>query len=457
MSMSSTSPSSSPTPSSSGLTSSAASPAPSFNTPDSWLQRSTDGELKAGPHSLLALAGEYGTPLYVYSREAIEGTWQRFAQALAGRNAQICYAVKANSNLAILGLFAALGAGFDVVSGGELARVVAAGGNPARVVFSGVGKSEDEIRQALVAGIGCFNVESLPELARINQIAGELGLKALVSLRINPDVDAATHPYISTGLKENKFGIAHSLALDAYRQAAALPHLQVRGIDCHIGSQITETAPFLAALDKVLGLVDQLEAEGIVMHHLDLGGGLGIQYDDETPPLPEALMQALFARLEAWRPGRVPLVMFEFGRALIGNGGLLLTCLEYLKDNEGHQFAVVDAAMNDLMRPALYEAWHRIEVVNPADAPTVQADVVGPVCESGDWLGRQRRLALHEDAVLAILSAGAYGSTMASNYNSRPRPAEVLLDGRHVHLVRERETVADLMRHEKRLDLGRKG
>lgn len=433
------------------------SPTPSFNAPDGWLQRSTDGELKAGTHSLLALAGEYGTPLYVYSREAIEQTWQRFAQALAGRHAQICYAVKANSNLAILGLFAAMGAGFDVVSGGELARVVAAGGNPRKVVFSGVGKSEDEIRQALSAGIGCFNVESLPELARIDRIAGELGVKAPVSLRINPDVDAATHPYISTGLKENKFGIAHSLALDAYRQAAALPHLQVRGIDCHIGSQITETAPFLAALEKVLGLVDQLEAEGIVMHHLDLGGGLGIQYDDETPPLPEALMDALFARLEAWRPGRVPLVMFEFGRALIGNGGLLLTCLEYLKDNEGHQFAVVDAAMNDLMRPALYEAWHRIEVVNPGHAPTVQADVVGPVCESGDWLGKKRNLALPGDAVLAILSAGAYGSTMASNYNSRPRPAEVLLDGRHVHLVRERETVADLMRHEKRLDPGHRG
>ena len=431
----------------------AASTTNAFNTPDGWLQRTADGELQAGPHSLLALAGEYGTPLYVYSREAIEATWQRFTQALAGRDARICYAVKANSNLAILELFARLGAGFDVVSGGELARVVAAGGDPAKVVFSGVGKSADEIRQALTAGIGCFNVESLPELERLNQIAGELHLKAPASLRINPDVDAATHPYISTGLKENKFGIPHSQALAAYRQAAALPHLAIRGIDCHIGSQITETAPFLAALDKVLALVDQLEAAGIAMHHLDLGGGLGIRYDDETPPLPETLMQALFDRLDRWRPGRVPQVMFEFGRALIGNAGLLLTCLEYLKDNEGHHFAVVDAAMNDLMRPSLYQAWHSIEVVNPGDAPVVTADVVGPVCESGDWLGKRRTLALPDDAVLAILSAGAYGATMASNYNTRPRPAEVLLDGRHVRVIRERETVADLMRHERRLKI----
>ncbi len=371
-----------------------------FNTPDGWLSRNAQGELLAGDVSLLALAGEYGTPLYVYSRQAIEATWQRFAQALTGRDARICFAVKANSNLAILGLFARLGAGFDVVSGGELARVIAAGGDPRKVVFSGVGKSGDEIRQALAADIACFNVESLPELERINQIAGEMGKRAPVSLRINPDVDAATHPYISTGLKENKFGIPHSQALAAYRQAAALPHLQIHGIDCHIGSQITEGSPFLAALDRVLAL-----------------------------------------------PG----VTFEFGRALVGNAGLLLTCLEYLKDNEGQHFAVVDAAMNDLMRPALYQAYHRVEVVNPGNVPEVTVDVVGPVCESGDWLARQRPLALPPDAVLAILSAGAYGSTMASNYNSRPRPAEVLIDGKHVHLIRERETVADLLRHEKRL------
>lgn len=422
-----------------------------FNTPDGWLSRNAQGELLAGDVSLLALAGEYGTPLYVYSRQAIEATWQRFAQALAGRDARICFAVKANSNLAILGLFAQLGAGFDVVSGGELARVIAAGGDPHKVVFSGVGKSGDEIRQALAADIACFNVESLPELERINQIAGEIGKRAPVSLRINPDVDAATHPYISTGLKENKFGIPHSQALAAYRQAAALPHLQIHGIDCHIGSQITEGSPFLAALDRVLALVDQLEAEGIAIGHLDLGGGLGIRYDNETPPTPEALMQALFDRLTQWRPNGLPSVTFEFGRALVGNAGLLLTCLEYLKDNEGQHFAVVDAAMNDLMRPALYQAYHRVEVVNPGNVPEVTVDVVGPVCESGDWLARQRPLALPQEAVLAILSAGAYGSTMASNYNSRPRPAEVLIDGKHVHLIRERETVADLLRHEKRL------
>lgn len=422
-----------------------------IDAPDGWLHRAADGTLHAGPHSLLELAATHGTPLHVYSREALEANWQRFASALEGHNALVCYAVKANSNLGIIDLFARLGAGFDVVSGGELARVIAAGGDPAKVVFSGVGKSVAEIRQALEAGIGCFNVESEPELIRINEVAGQMGWRAPVSIRVNPDVDAATHPYISTGLKENKFGIAHDCALAVYRQAAAMPHVQVQGIDCHIGSQITEVAPFLAALDRVLALVDQIEAAGIALHHLDLGGGLGIRYEDETPPSPETLMQALFARLEQWRPGRVPRLMFEFGRALVGNAGILLTRLEYLKENEGRHFAIVDAAMNDLMRPALYEAYHGVQVVNPGKAPATRVDVVGPVCESGDWLARARELALPPDAVLAILSTGAYGATMGSNYNTRTRPAEIMLDGNRVHVVRERETVADLLRHERRL------
>ncbi|MDO4636558.1 MAG: diaminopimelate decarboxylase [Lautropia sp.] len=423
-----------------------------FNTPDTWLRRTADGTLTADGQNLLVLAGEYGTPLYVYSRQMIESTWLRFMNALAGRNAQICYAVKANPNLAILELYVRLGAKFDVVSGGELARVIAAGGAPERVVFSGVGKSSDEIRQALTLGIGCFNIESLPELLRVNQIAGELDKCAPVALRINPDVDAATHPYISTGLKENKFGIPHSQAVSAYRQASALPYLDIQGIDCHIGSQITDVAPFLAALDKILLLIDQLQTEGISIRHLDLGGGLGIRYDEETPPTPDMLMTALFTRLQQWRPaGDLPGVTFEFGRALIGNAGLLLTCLEYLKDNEGHHFAIVDAAMNDLIRPALYQAYHRIEVVNPAQTAPVLVDVVGPVCESGDWLGKSRRLALPADAVLAILSAGAYCSSMASNYNSRPRPTEILVDHGHVHIIRTRETAADMLRQERHL------
>ncbi len=420
--------------------------------PARWLRRDDNGRLRAGRHDLDALASRFGTPLYVYDRATIEQTWQQFADALRGRKASICYAMKANSNLAILDLFARLGAGFDVVSGGELARVIAAGGDPAKVLFSGVGKSVAEIRQALDAGIGCFNVESLPELDRLNRIAGECGKQAPVSLRINPDVDAATHPYISTGLKENKFGIAYDMAFEAYRHAARLPHIRIRGIDCHIGSQITEISPFLAALDRVLALVDRLEADGITLHHLDLGGGLGIRYQGETPPSPDALMQALFERLERWRPAdALPELMFEFGRALIGNAGILLTRLEYLKEQEGKHFAIVDAAMNDLMRPALYHAWHGVEVVDPGQARPIEVDVVGPVCESGDWLAKARTLSLPPNALLAILSAGAYGSTMASNYNSRGRPAEVLLDGEHVHLIRERESIEDQFRLEHRL------
>lgn len=423
----------------------------SVGLPNGWLHRQTDGRLLAGQHDLAVLAERFGTPLYVYDRQSIEATWQQFADALHGRNATICYALKANSNLAIIELFGRLGAGFDVVSGGELSRVIAAGCDPKKVVFSGVGKSVAEIHQALEAGIGCFNVESVPELIRLNQIAGERGVRAPVSLRINPDVDAVTHPYISTGLKENKFGISHSEALPAYQQAASLPHIEVFGIDCHIGSQITEVSPFLAGLDRVLALVDQLEAAGIPIHHLDLGGGLGIRYDDETPPTPAALMDALFERIHAWKPLNPPQVFFEFGRALVGNAGILLTRLEYLKVHDGMNFAIVDAAMNDLMRPALYQAYHGVEVVNPGSATDVVADVVGPVCESGDWLAKRRRLALPPDALLVILSAGAYGASMGSNYNTRTRPAEVLLDGDQVHLIRERESVADLFRLEKRL------
>ena len=399
-----------------------------FNTPDGWLSRNAQGELLAGDVSLLALAGEYGTPLYVYSRQAIEATWQRFAQALAGRDARICFAVKANSNLAILGLFAQLGAGFDVVSGGELARVIAAGGDPRKVVFSGVGKSGDEIRQALAADIACFNVESLPELERINQIAGEMGKRAPVSLRINPDVDAATHPYISTGLKENKFGIPHSQALAAYHQAAALPHLQIHGIDCHIGSQITEGSPFLAALDRVLALVDQLEAEGIAIGHLDLGGGLGIRYDNETPPTPEALMQALFDRLTQWRPDGLPSVTFEFGRALVGNAGLLLTCLEYLKDNEGQHFAVVDAAMNDLMRPALYQAYHRVGGDGRCGGAGVRewrlagpAAPAGPAAGGGAGHSVGRRLWFHHGFQLQLPPTASRGADRRQACAPHPR------------------------------------
>lgn len=426
-------------------------PTPDSALPTGWLQRDSSGRLKAGPHDLEALARRFGTPLYIYSRQAIEQTWQSFAEALQGRNASICYAMKANSNLAILELFGRLGAGFDVVSGGELARVLAAGCAASQVVFSGVGKSIEEIRLALAAGIGCFNAESVPELLRLDRIAGEMGRKAPVSLRINPDVDAATHPYISTGLKENKFGIAYPQAVEAYRLAARLPNIVIQGIDCHIGSQITETAPFLAGLERVLALVDRLEAEGIPIHHLDLGGGLGIRYLDENPPSPQALMQALFQHIGQWRPQNPPRVLFEFGRALVGNAGILLTRLEYLKENDDRLFAIVDAAMNDLMRPTLYQAYHRIEVVDPGQAVPVVADVVGPVCETGDWLGKARQLPLSPDALLAILSTGAYGATMGSNYNSRPRPAEVLLDDDQAYLIRERENLADLFRLERRL------
>jgi len=405
------------------------------------------GRLHAEQVPLADIAERFGTPTWVYSRGAIEAAWDEFAQATAGRRALVCYAIKANSNLAVLELLARRGAGFDIVSAGELARVLAAGGDPARIVFSGVGKRHAEMRAALAAGVRCFNVESESELVHLDAVAGSMGLRAPVSLRVNPDVDAGTHPYISTGLRENKFGISHERALAAYRQAAALPNLRIEGIDCHIGSQITEIAPFLAALDRLLELVDALAADGIAIHHLDLGGGLGITYRDEAPPARGAMLAALFERINAWAASRgreAPETLFEFGRAMVGNAGVLLTRVEVLKANGDKRFAVVDAAMNDLMRPAMYEAWHDIVTVEPGTATALEYDVVGPVCESGDWLGRGRELAIGEGDLLAILSAGAYGMAMSSNYNTRPRGAEVMVDGPQMHVVRERERIADL-------------
>jgi diaminopimelate decarboxylase len=411
------------------------------------------GVLHGESVSLEAIAERFGTPTYVYSRAAIEQAWTSFAQATRGRRALVCYALKANSNLAVIDVLARAGAGFDIVSGGELARVVAAGGDPARVVFSGVGKSEAEIRTALQLGVKCFNVESASELRRLSAIATALGRRAPVSLRVNPNVDAGTHPYISTGLRENKFGVAHDEALELYREAARLPGLAVAGIDCHIGSQITEIEPFLAALDKVLELAGLLDRHGITLQHLDLGGGLGIRYRDETPPSPKAMMDAVFNRIARDPIARDCEVLFEFGRAMVGNAGLLLTRVEYLKHNGARRFAIVDAAMNDLLRPALYEAWHDVRSVRRRpDAVPQRWEIVGPVCESGDWLARDRELALAEGDLLAILSAGAYGMAMSSNYNTRPRAAEVMIDGRQTLLVRERESVESLYALERRLD-----
>ena len=411
-----------------------------------------DRQLLAEDVPLAEIAERFGTPTWVYSKAAIERAWDEFASAAAGRRVLVCYAMKANSNLAILDLLERRGAGFDIVSGGELKRVLAAGGDASRVVFSGVGKQRGEMRDALEAGVRCFNVESESELHRLDEVAGSLGRRAPVSLRVNPDVDPGTHPYISTGLRESKFGIPHDQALRIYRIAASLPNIEVTGIDCHIGSQITTLAPFLAALDKILELVDALEGAGIRLRHIDLGGGLGIRYDDETPPSRGALLQAVFERLDRHPRGRELEVLFEFGRSIVGNAGLLLTRVEYLKHNGDRRFAIVDAAMNDLMRPALYEAWHQVRPVDATPrAESAVWDLVGPVCESGDWLARGRELALAEGDLLALMSAGAYGMAMSSNYNSRPRGAEVLVDGDRVHLVRERERVDDLYALERRL------
>ncbi|MCI0344224.1 MAG: diaminopimelate decarboxylase [Chloroflexi bacterium] len=405
------------------------------------------GRLQAESVPLEDLARRFGTPCYVYSRAALEHAFRAFTAPLAGRDHLVCYALKANSNLGVLDVLARLGAGFDIVSGGELARVAAAGGDPGKVVFSGVGKSEAEIRAALAAGILCFNVESAAELARIERIAGQVSARAPISLRVNPDVDPKTHPHISTGLKENKFGIAYDEAMALYRQAASSRTLQVVGIGFHIGSQLTEVAPFVAALDRVLPLVDALAKRGITMHHLDLGGGLGIRYRDEQPPPPADYLGAMLARLS----GRTEKILLEPGRALVGNAGVLLTRVEYLKHGPDRNFAVVDAAMNDLLRPALYDAWHDIVPVAPRDAAPREYDVVGPVCESADFLGRGRSLALAEGDLLAVLSAGAYAMAMSSNYNTRPRAPEVMVDGSMAHLVRERERLPSLFASERRL------
>lgn len=402
-----------------------------------------DGVLHAERVSAVSLAEQFGTPLYVYSRAALTATWHAYADACAGRRATVHVAVKANSNLAVLNVFARLGAGFDIVSGGELARVLAAGGKAENTVFSGVGKSTSEMRDALAAGVKCFNVESIPELDRLNAVAGEMGRTAPVSLRVNPDVDAKTHPYISTGLKSNKFGVAFDEARATYRAAAAMPHLDVVGIDCHIGSQITEIAPYLDAVDKLLELVEQIEADGLTIKHIDVGGGLGITYADETPPDIGEFVRTVLDRIDARGHGHRE-VYFEPGRSLVGNAGVLLTRVEFLKPGAEKNFAIVDAAMNDLARPAMYGAYHAIEAVVQRDAAAHRYDVVGPVCESGDWLGRDRDLAVDVGDLLAIRSAGAYSFAMSSNYNTRPRAAEVMVDGDAVHEVRARETVPEL-------------
>jgi len=391
------------------------------------------------------IAQRFGTPCYVYSYHALEETYRQFAEALAGHEHLVCYAVKANSNLAVLHLLAQLGAGFDIVSGGELERVLAAGGDAGKIVFSGVGKTAEEMRQAIESGILCFNVESEAELERLDEVAGKMGAVAPVSLRVNPDVDAKTHPYISTGLKQNKFGVAYAEAFDLYCKAAAMPNLHIVGMDCHIGSQLTEISPFLDAAEKVLALVDRLATEGIRLEHLDLGGGLGIRYDDETPP---AIAEYAGALLQALQ-GRSEKLIVEPGRALVGNAGVLLTRVEYLKHGEEKNFAIVDAAMNDLMRPALYDAYHQIQPVQQRTATSQQYEVVGPVCETGDFLGHARELDIAPNDLLAVMSAGAYGMSMSSNYNSRPRAAEVMVHGTTAKLVRERETVQQLFSGER--------
>ncbi|MFQ1609044.1 diaminopimelate decarboxylase [Aeromonas veronii] len=404
-----------------------------------------DGQLQAEQTSLQQLAEQYGTPLYVYSRATLERHWHAFDKAAGDIPHLICYAVKANSNLALLNLLARLGSGFDIVSGGELSRVLAAGGDPGKVVFSGVAKSEAEMRLALDKEILCFNLESEAELERLNRVAGSMGKKARVSVRVNPDIDAGTHPYISTGLKQNKFGIPIELAPAIYRKAAAMANIEIVGVDCHIGSQLTELNPFMEAADKLLRLIDGLAAEGIHIHHLDVGGGLGVNYGSEQPPHPTEYAAALKQKLA----GRDLTLLFEPGRAIVANAGVLLTRVEYLKPGETRNFALIDAGMNDMLRPSLYGAWMNIiEVDSRAGHAPALYDVVGPVCETGDFLGKERTLAIAEGSLLAVRSAGAYGFTMSSNYNTRPRAAEVLVDGAEAHLIREREQLADLWRGE---------
>jgi len=396
--------------------------------------------------ALSEIAEKHGTPCYVYSRAHIEAQWRAFDQAFGARDHLVCYAVKANSNLGLLNVLARLGSGFDIVSVGELERVLAAGGDPGKVVFSGVGKGMHEMERALEVGIACFNVESEAELVMLNEVAARLGRHAPVSLRINPDVDAGTHPYISTGLKESKFGIPMREARAAYHVVQKLSHLRILGVDCHIGSQLTELAPFADALERVLELVDQLAADGIVLQHLDLGGGLGIRYRNEEPPAPGEYVAAFLQRLDA--PGdryRHLKLLIEPGRAIVGNAGVLLTRVHYLKHVEAKNFAIVDAAMNDLMRPALYDAWQDIAPVLKRAGTAQNYAVVGPVCESGDFLGRDRTLKVQAGDLLAVCSAGAYGSSMSSNYNTRPRAPEVMVEGEHFHVVRRRETIEELL------------
>lgn len=406
-----------------------------------------NGELHAENVALTAIAADFGTPCYVYSKNELVGCFNRFEAGFAGTNHLTCFAVKANPSLAILGLLAKAGAGFDIVSGGELARVLAAGGRPEKIVFSGVGKTEAEMRAALEAGILCFNVESSAELERLNAAAISMGKIAPVSLRVNPDVDAKTHPYISTGLKDNKFGVAFEDAFALYQRAASLPNIAVHGVDCHIGSQLTTLSPFLDAFDRVLALVDQLTVAGIPIQHIDIGGGLGIRYSDEIPPEFADYSDAIRKKLG----NRNIKLILEPGRALVGNAGILLTRVEYLKHTPSRNFAIVDAAMNDLMRPALYDAYHEIVAVKPSNAEAGIYEVVGPVCESGDFLGRNRKLAIVQGDLLAIMSAGAYGMSMSSNYNTRPRAAEIMVDGDQCHLIRQRETIEQLFALEKTL------
>ena len=398
--------------------------------------------------ALADLARTHGTPLYVYSQNTMLDALAAYQRGFAGRKVQICFAMKANSSLAILQLFARAGCGFDIVSGGELARVLAAGGEPGKVIFSGVGKTRAEMRQALDVGIGCFNVESEAELEVLNEVALSMGLRAPVSIRVNPNVDPKTHPYISTGLKGNKFGVAHERTVATYQRAASLPGLRIVGIDCHIGSQITEVSPYLDAVDRVLDLVQSIEAAGIPIAHLDFGGGLGITYRDEEPPAADALWAALLAKLDARGYGDRT-IMIEPGRSLVGNAGVCLTEVLYLKPGEQKNFCIVDAAMNDLPRPAMYEAYHGIVPLHVrSEQPSACYDVVGPICESGDWLGRERTLAVQPGDLLAVLSTGAYCASMASNYNTRGRAAEVLVQGAQAQLVRRRETAADTFSHD---------
>lgn len=399
-----------------------------------------NGELFAENVALSDLADQFGTPLYVYSRKAFSECYLAYADALKGKDALVCYAVKANSNIAVLNVLAKLGAGFDIVSVGELERVLKAGGDPAKCVFSGVAKTADEMRRALAVGVHCFNVESAAELERLNDVAVEMGVIAPVSLRVNPDVDAGTHPYISTGLKENKFGVDIEVAPEVYAHAATLPGLNVKGVDCHIGSQLTQIAPFLDALDRVLLLIDNLKEKGIELEHIDLGGGLGVTYDDEVPPTPKELIDALEPKLA----GRNLKMIFEPGRSIAANSGVFITQVEFLKSNGEKNFAIIDGGMNDLIRPALYSAWQNIVEVQPRTNTEKKAyDVVGPVCETGDFLGKDRELSIVSGDLLAVKSSGAYGFVMASNYNTRNKPAEVMVDGDKSYLIRRRETVAD--------------